>query len=90
LDGRRNNGGHSTKGRAGRKSKAEELGLSQMMDSIMPVKSVLEALKPLVEEGDKEACKIWMAYRIGKPKETVEQTTRQSITIEDNTERGLP
>lgn len=74
---------------AGRKSKAEELGLDQMMDSIGPTEEVLKAIYKLAvgTEPDKkkgikekapntEAQKIWLSYKFGKPKE--------SVTITDN------
>lgn len=75
---------------AGRKSKAEELGLDAMMDSIGPTEEVLKAVYTLAvgSDGDKkkgikpkppntEAQKIWLSYKFGKPKE--------SVTITDNT-----
>jgi hypothetical protein len=63
---------------AGRKSKAEELGLNDLMDSIGPTDKVLQAIYKLAT-GSKpniEAQKIWLSYKYGKPKE--------SVTITDN------
>lgn len=63
---------------AGRKSKAEELGLNEMMDSIGPTEKVLKAVYELATGTKKntEAQKIWLSYKFGKPKE--------SVTITDN------
>lgn len=64
---------------AGRKSKAEELGLNELMDSIGPTEKVLQAVYDLATGPKKntEAQKIWLSYKFGKPKE--------SVTITDNT-----
>ena len=43
MDGRKNNGGHSTKGRAGRKPKTEELQLIEKLKPLEPL--AYEALK---------------------------------------------
>ena len=37
MDGRKNNGGHSTKGRAGRKPKTEELQLIEKLKPLEPL-----------------------------------------------------
>lgn len=58
---------------AGRKSKAEELGLNELMDSIGPSETVLKAIYELATGPKKntEAQKLWLSYKYGKPKETV-------------------
>jgi len=69
---------------AGRKTKAEELGLSELMDSIGPTLTVLKRVYELangVEENKEagitakapniEAQKLWLSYKFGKPKESV-------------------
>lgn len=79
MDGRKNNGGHSTKGFAGRKPKDEE---NRIRDLMQPYS--LDAIKCLAEiiisdksrDSDKiSASKLILAYTYGNPKETVEQTT---------------
>jgi hypothetical protein len=78
---------------AGRKSKAEELGLDDLMDSIGPTESVLKRIYELavgIEENKEkgvsakapniEAQKLWMSYKFGKPKENV--TVKQDTTIQ--------
>lgn len=62
---------------AGRKSKAEELGLSDLMDSVGPTDAILQSLHKLALKGNVEAMKLWLGYKFGKPKE--------SVTITDNT-----
>jgi hypothetical protein len=81
---------------AGRKSKAEELGLSELMDSIGPTTEVLQAVYTLAlgMKGDKkkgikekapntEAQKIWLSYKFGKPKESVTITDNSIVWIEE-------
>lgn len=75
ADGRRNNGGHSTKGRAGRKPKAQELKLAESMDKILNYPEVLEKLSVLVAQGDFNAIKLWLEYRLGKPQASVDLTS---------------
>jgi len=70
ADGRRNNGGHSTKGKAGRKKKADELTMIENMDKALAPQKVWERLANLVEEQDTQAIKLWMNYRYGMPKQT--------------------
>jgi len=77
IDGRKNNGGHKT---AGRKSKAEELGLNILMDEIKPTKEVLQQIADIIDDIDADdktklsASMAWLGYRIGKPKERKEIT----------------
>jgi hypothetical protein len=70
ADGRKNNGGHSTKGRAGRKPKAEEL---KLIEKLTPYEGkALELLFKKIDEGDMYALKMFMEYLHGKPKQMVE------------------
>lgn len=67
-----NRGG--AKGRSGRKSKAEELGLVALLNECWTVasrKTAIKKLATLAGNGNLEAIKILMAYTFGKPKETV-------------------
>lgn len=66
---------------AGRKSKAEELGLNDLMDSIGPTENVLKRLYSLAVdqyEPNQEAIKLWMGYKFGTPK--------QSVNVDSNVE----
>jgi hypothetical protein len=63
-----NSGGK--KGRSGRKSKAEELGLAALLDGCWTLadrKACLTALAKKAKAGDLEAVKLLMAYTYGKP-----------------------
>jgi len=75
MDRRKNNGGHSTKGRAGRKPKADELKLIEQMDAIMAPFEVWESVASLCATGDMQALRLWVEYRFGKPKQSVDLTT---------------
>lgn len=72
MDNRKNNGGHSTKGKAGRKPKADEIALIETMDAVMAPKVAWEALAKLAKSGDVPALKVWLSYRLGLPKQSME------------------
>jgi len=76
MDGRKNNGGHSTKGLAGRKPKADEIKLIEQMDAIATPDEAWEALWKLCKKGDSQAVKTWLNYRFGMPKQSVDVTTK--------------
>ena len=88
-DGRKNNKG--VKGnKGGRPSKAEEIKLLETMQSVVPLKTILERLNNLIETTDDdkvklEAIKAWLDRMLGKPKERIEaentNTTEISIPI---------
>ena len=72
-DKRKNNGGHSTKGKAGRKSKAEE---QQLIEKLSPLEP--EALKQLelnVKNGERWAIELFFKYNYGMPKQQTDITT---------------
>ena len=66
---------------AGRKPKAEELKLIEVMDSILEDQRALEELASLVKRGNFSAIKLWLEYRYGKPKDHIEQSTREEIEL---------
>jgi hypothetical protein len=72
VDGRRNNGGHSTKGKAGRKPKADEIKLIEQMDAIAAPELAWTALWNKCQDGDVQAVKTWLGYRYGMPKQAVD------------------
>lgn len=76
MDGRENNGGHSTKGFAGRKSKAEEIKIIESMDAVAAPAEAWKALWEKCKEGDTQAIKSWLAYRYGMPKQVVDVTSQ--------------
>jgi hypothetical protein len=69
ADGRRNNGGHSTKGKAGRPPKADEQKLIERLSPLSP--KAYKALENAIVEEQSWAVKMWFEYMYGKPKETV-------------------
>jgi hypothetical protein len=78
MDKRKNNGGHSTKGVAGRKGLADELKgftLAQphVEDAFRTISEIMidETKRPTDRIA---AAKILIEYGCGKPKETIEQT----------------
>jgi len=80
MDKRKNNGGHSTKGFAGRKSKAEE---QKLIENLTPINSdALRALTEAVKENEQWAVKLFFEYFYGKPQQRVDVTTNEeSINI---------
>lgn len=81
MDGRKNNGGHSTKGRAGRKPKAQEKELIEKLDNIIDKEEVIKKLKELIGEGDIRALNLYMGYRYGKPKETKDIHINEDVPL---------
>jgi hypothetical protein len=75
FDGRKNNGGHSTKGLAGRKSKIDEITLIEQMDAVAVPEKAWKALWDKCIEGDTQAIKTWLNYRFGMPKQKLDVTT---------------
>ena len=76
MDSRKNNGGHSTKGKAGRPKKADEIKLIETMDAIAVPDKVWKALWNKCTEGDVQALKAWLSYRYGMPRQQVDHTTQ--------------
>ena len=64
---------------AGRKSKAEELGLSGTLDEIIDNAAVIKALKAKIEKGDIRAIQIYMEYYYGKPTKEVNMNTNIEV-----------
>ena len=79
MDKRKNNGGK--RAGAGRKPKAEELKLIDKLDKIIDSDKAIEKLKQLISDDNFNALKLYIEYRFGKPKETIEQT---NINIGEN------
>lgn len=79
ADGRRNNGGHSTKGVAGRKSKAEELKVSAYAtDAIKAEYGSIEAFWEFLAGQSRESkdhLKMLVEYAFGKAPDKVDVTS---------------
>jgi hypothetical protein len=79
MDNRKNNGGHSTKGFAGRKPKCDEIA---MIEKLTPMLSkAYEALEKGVEAGDFKFVQLYFNYYAGKPKETRDLNVNQEQPI---------
>jgi hypothetical protein len=73
-DGRKNNGGHSTKGKAGRPPKADEQKLIETLKPLMP--AAYKALESALKEEHSWAVKLAMEYFYGKPHQTVDNNIK--------------
>lgn len=77
ADGRRNNGGHSTKGKAGRKPKKDE---QKLIERLSPMADIAyKALETALRNQESWAVKMWMEYYHGKP---VQENINRNENIE--------
>jgi hypothetical protein len=60
---------------SGRKSKASEQQLIERLDRIIDEDEVLQVLKQLIKDGDLRAVQLYLNYRRGKPKDTMDLNT---------------
>ena len=74
MDGRKNNGGK--RANAGRKSKKYEVNLKKLMDGVLSPEEVFSALSNEVLNGDVSAIKTWLEYYYGRPKQSLDVTTK--------------
>ena len=79
ADRRKYNGGHSTKGKAGRKPKSEEQDLIEKLTPLAP--KAFKALENAIDDEHNWAVKLWFEYMYGKPTEKVEVTKRKDRPI---------
>jgi hypothetical protein len=79
MDKRKNNGGHPN---SGRKPKADELKLIERLDAIIDSDEAIKTLGNLVLKGDMRAVQLYMGYRYGKPKESVDINSSEGISID--------
>lgn len=79
MDNRKNNGG-ARKG-AGRPPKADELKLIERLDAIIDKDEALGKLGELVAKGDMRAVQLYLSYRYGKPKESVDINSSEGLNI---------
>lgn len=75
-DKRKNNGG--ARPGAGRKPKADELTVIENMDRALVPAEAWQALASRVKEGDVNAIRLWLNYRFGMPKQTIDSSVRVS------------
>jgi len=60
---------------AGRKPKADEIKLIEQMDAITSPDYVWQKLWDIASMGDVQALKVWIEYRFGKPKQSIDVTS---------------
>jgi hypothetical protein len=60
---------------AGRKPKVQEIKIIEQMDAIAVPEKIWGALLRKCEEGDTQALKLWLAYRLGLPKQQIDITS---------------
>ena len=71
ADKRKNNRG--TKGnKGGRPPKADELKFIEKLDNIIDSDEAIQKLKEMIKDNNFPALRLYIEYRFGKPKETVE------------------
>ena len=81
ADGRKNNGGHSTKGVAGRKPKVDEQKLIEKLGKYED--KAHEVLEEAVKDNKPWAVKMYFEYMYGKPKETKDVSISGDLPIFD-------
>ena len=90
MDGRKNNGGHSTKGKAGRKPKSEELELVKLgKDAIIGAYGSEEEYWLYLAKESKDCKytrKMITEYVYGKPKETKDLNITNAVPVVDMSE----
>lgn len=72
------------KGRSGRKTKAEEMGLTALLDKCWTAADREKCIRSLAKNaasGDMDAIKLLMSYTFGKPRESVDLTHTGGIEI---------
>lgn len=69
------NGHGGKRPNAGRAKKATEEEIISMMDLIASPQKALSCLWGKCQEGDTQAIKAWLEYRLGKPKQQVDVTS---------------
>ena len=74
------NRGGSRQG-AGRKPKAQEQKLIERLDAIIDKDEALSKLEELVYKGDMRAVQLYLSYRYGKPKESVDINSSEGLNI---------
>jgi|TARA_R100000482_G_scaffold94654_1_gene39671 hypothetical protein len=66
---------------AGRKPKADEAKLVERLDAVIDSNEALEQLGKLVAKGDMRAIQLYLSYRYGKPKESMDINSSEGLNI---------
>lgn len=72
ADGRKNNGGNSTKAKGVDRRKNEYKTALSEASTVEEVKEVINKLKKMAKGEDLQAIKLFLAYYLGNPKDTLE------------------
>jgi len=81
MDKRKLNGGNSTKSLGVDKRKNEYKNALDSASGVDDVISVILKVKDKALEGDLNACKLFLEYYLGKPTQTINQST--DLTLND-------
>lgn len=77
MDGRTNNGGK--RNGSGRKGKADEL---ELIERLKPLDDIaFKKLGELLQKGDQQALKLFMSYRFGQPRQTIDANLTGELAI---------
>lgn len=76
MDKRKQNGGHSTKAKGVDKRKNAYKSALAEASTVEEVKEVIINLKNLAKGDDLQAIKLFLAYYLGNPKDTLETVNR--------------
>ena len=79
MDKRKNNGG--ARQGAGRPLKADEIKLIKRLDAIIDKDEAVGKLGELVTKGDIRALQLYLSYRYGKPKESIDLNSSEGLNI---------
>lgn len=60
---------------SGRPPKIQEIKLIEQMDAVCVPSEIWEALLFKIKQGDVQAMKLWLSYRLGLPKQQIDVTT---------------
>lgn len=60
---------------SGRPPKIKEIKLIEQMDAIAVPSEIWEALLFKIKQGDTQAIKLWLSYRLGLPKQQIDITS---------------
>ena len=60
---------------SGRPPKIQEIKLIESMDAIAVPEEIWKALLFKIQDGDTQAIKLWLSYRLGLPKQQIDVTT---------------
>ena len=66
---------------AGRPPKADEVKLIERLDSIIDKDEAVGKLGELVAKGDIRAVQLYLSYRYGKPKESIDLNSSEGLNI---------